>query len=194
MPYAVTVFCSARDSIDRAYFTVASDLGTALANNGWTLVFGGNNIGLMGALADSCRSAGGRVVGITPQLMVDEGISDQQCDELIVTSLMGERKHLLQHRGDAIVVLPGGLGTFEEFFETLVGRQLGYHEKPIVILNVDGFFDPLLAMLDHGMNAGFIRRASRRLYHVSTSVAETIDYLHNFCPTPAGVDPAAEAE
>lgn len=194
MPFSVTVFCSARESIDRSYFKVAVELGSALAQNQWTLVFGGNNIGLMGALANSCRSAGGRVVGITPQLMVDEGISDQECDELIVTSLMGERKHLLQQRGDAIVVLPGGLGTFEEFFETLVGRQLGYHDKPIVILNVNGFFDPLLAMLDHGIEAGFIKRASRRLYHISTSVAETIEYLRGFHPALSGVDADAAAE
>src|SRR5882762_9791059 len=131
---AVTVYCSSSRSVAPVYFDAARELGREIACAGWTLVYGGNNIGLMDAVACACRSAGGRVIGITPQLMVDEGIADPHCAELIVTTTMRERKALLEARGDAFVALPGGIGTFEEFFEVLVGRMLGYHAKPIVVL------------------------------------------------------------
>jgi uncharacterized protein (TIGR00730 family) len=131
----------------------------------------------MGALADAARAAGGKVTGITPQLLVDEGIADELCDELIVTSGMRERKALLEQRADAFVTLPGGLGTLEEVFEIIVGRMLGYHSKPIVLLNVVGYFDPLLTMIEHGIEQRFIRAKARDAYFVARDVARTIEYL-----------------
>ena len=104
----------------------------------------------MGALSDAARAAGGKVVGITPKLLVRAGIADNHCSELIVTPGMRERKALLEARGDAFIALPGGLGTFEEVFEILVGKLLGYHQKPIVLLNVAGYYAPLLEMIEHG--------------------------------------------
>jgi hypothetical protein len=190
---SVTVYLSARDAVHRDYFTAAEAMGRGIAASGWALVYGGNNIGLMRAVADGCRAAGGRVIGITPQLMVDEGIHDANC-ELTVTQTMRERKALLESRGDAFVILPGGIGTFEELFEVLVGRQLGYHSKPIVFLNTNNYYDPLLAMIEHGIEHAFIRPASRELYHVSDSVADVIDYLQAYypLPTPADIKVAAE--
>ena len=131
----------------------------------------------MDAVASAARSAGGKVVGITPRLMFDQGIVDRQCDELIVTETMRERKALLEQRGDAIIALPGGIGTFEEWFEVLVGRTLGYHDKPLVLLNVAGYYDPLLALMEHGIEQQFIRPAAREAYFVARSVGETIEYL-----------------
>jgi uncharacterized protein (TIGR00730 family) len=131
----------------------------------------------MGEIAYAVRGAGGRVVGITPQVMVDEGIGDDLCDELIVTPDMRSRKALLEQRGDAFVALPGGIGTFEELFEILVGRVLGYHAKPIVILNIGGYYDPLVAMLQHGIEHHFIRPAVRQAYFVAGSVGEAIAHL-----------------
>jgi len=143
----------------------------------------------MGVMADAARGAGGKVIGITPQLMVDKGIGDEKCDELIVTDGMRERKALLEQRGDAFVVLPGGIGTLEEVFEILVGRSLGYHKKAIVLVNVGDFFGPLLTMLEHGMKEGFIKERVRELIFVAKDVGEAVRYLKkqsDAAPPPAG--------
>src|SRR4051794_10766391 len=192
----VTVYCSSSRSVAADYFDAGRALGREIARAGWSLVYGGNNLGLMDAVACACRSAGGKVVGITPQLMVDEGIADSACAELIVTGNMRERKALLEARGDALVALPGGIGTFEEFFEVLVGRMLGYHAKPIVVLNISGYYDPLLAMMEHGIEHGFVRPKAREAYFVAATVDAAVDYLHTHGkgkpPGPvAGADPSA---
>jgi uncharacterized protein (TIGR00730 family) len=126
--HAITVYCSSSSDIAPAHFDAGRNLGAAIVRQGWTLVYGGNGIGLMGAVADAAREAGGKVVGITPQLLVDHGIADGRCDELVVTAGMRERKALLEQRADAFIALPGGLGTFEEIFEIIVGRVLGVHD------------------------------------------------------------------
>jgi cytokinin riboside 5'-monophosphate phosphoribohydrolase len=177
MVHAVTVYCSSSSHVPAVYPHAAAELGRAIAGQGWTLVYGGNCVGCMGALANAVRGAGGKVLGITPQLMVDEGIGDDACDELIVTPNMRERKALLEQRGDAFVALPGGLGTFEELFEILVGRMLGYHAKPIVLLDVAGYYDPLIAMIEHGIEHRFIRPNAREAYFVARSVDEAIAHL-----------------
>ena len=184
---AVTVYCSSSSRVAAPYVAAARELGAAIAQMHWQLVYGGNNIGCMGVLADAARAAGGRVIGITPQLMVDKGIGDQQCDELIVTEGMRERKSLLEQRGDAFAVLPGGIGTLEEVFEILVAKSLGYHHKPIVLVNVADFFHPLLTMLDHGMKEGFIREKVKDLLFVAANVPEAIEYLkrHSKAERPA---------
>jgi hypothetical protein len=174
---SITVYCSSSSRVAQAYFAAAGDLGRAIAGQGWHLVYGGNDCGCMGALANAARAAGGKVVGITPQLLVDNGIADSQCDELIVTATMRERKALLESRGDAFITLPGGLGTMEEIFEILVGKSLGYHAKPIVLLNIAGFYDPLLAMLEHGIEQQFIKPKARKILHVSTTVEGAIGHL-----------------
>ncbi|HLL89702.1 MAG TPA: TIGR00730 family Rossman fold protein, partial [Tepidisphaeraceae bacterium] len=159
------------------YFEAARELGTAIAANHWSLVYGGNALGLMKAVADAARAAGGRVVGVTPRRWVDDCTHDPDCHELIVTDDMRQRKGHMEARGDAFVALPGGLGTFEELFEVIVGRSLGYHAKPIVVLNVGGYFAPLLAMVEHGIDGGFIRPSARQLYHVSPTVPNAIAHL-----------------
>ena len=174
---AITVYCSSSAHVPRVYFDAAEQLGRAIADEGWSLVYGGNACGLMQALADGARAANGKVIGITPQSLVDKGFSDDQCDELIITTGMRERKAILESRGDAFIALPGGLGTFEEIFEIIVGRQLGYHTKPIVILNIAGYYDPLLAMLSHGVEHRFIKPASLELFDVRDDVSSTIHSL-----------------
>jgi hypothetical protein len=176
---SITVYCSSSRHVPRVYFDAAADLGTRIAREGWTLVYGGNDCGCMGALANGARAAGGKVVGITPKLLVDQGIGDHRCDELVVTAEMRQRKALLEERGDAFIALPGGLGTLEEVFEILVGRALGFHAKPIVLLNLNHFYDPLLAMLDHTIEQHFAKPAIRQLFHVAFEVEEAIAYLKN---------------
>ena len=179
---AVTVYCSSSKEIPPVYFGAGVELGTAVARENWTLVYGGNRVGLMGTVADAARAAGGRVVGITPQVLVDLGMGDDVCEEMIVTIGMRERKALLEQRGDAFVALPGGLGTFEEVFEILVGRLLGYHDKPIVLLNVADYYAPLLAMIDHGIEQRFIKPKARQAYFVAPTVAAAMDYLKSAHP------------
>ena len=176
---SVTVYCSSSRHVPVKYFEAAAELGTALAKSHFHLIYGGNRVGCMGALADAARAAGGKVIGITPQLLVDQGIADEFCDEFIVTSGMRERKALLEERGDAFVALPGGLGTFEEIFEILVAKVLGYHEKPIIFLNVSNYYDPLLAMLDHGIEQRFMKPSIREAFSVAETVNQAMEMLHD---------------
>ena len=134
----VTVFCSSSGDIEPVYLEAAAELGAAIAREGWELVYGGNNLGAMGALADGCRAAGGCVIGVTPQLFVDKGYIDKACRELIVTPDMRSRKARMEELGDAFVAMPGGFGTLEELSEMLVGRLLKYHAKPVDSLQRGG--------------------------------------------------------
>jgi uncharacterized protein (TIGR00730 family) len=174
---SVTVYCSSSSHVPDVYPRAAAELGRAIAREKWTLVYGGNCVGCMGALANGARDAGGKVLGISPQLMVDGGIGDDKCDEYIVTPDMRARKALLEQRGDAFITLPGGIGTFEEFFEILVGRVLGMHHKPVVLLDVAGYYDPLVAMFDHGIEHRFIKPKVREAYFLATTVDEAIQHL-----------------
>lgn len=182
----VTVYCSSSRNIDQAYYDAGRELGLALARRGWSLVYGGNRVGLMGVLSDAVREGGGKVIGITPQLFIDLKVHDTLADELVVSKDMRDRKAMLEQRGDAFVTLPGGLGTFEEIFEIICGKQLGYHNKPIVLLNINGYYDPLLAMIQHGVQQKFIKEKAKQLYHVSPTVADAMTYLETYKPHPLG--------
>src|SRR5213596_2689185 len=167
---AVTVYCSSSNRVNQVFNDAAAQLGRALAANHWKLVYGGNNVGMMGVLADAVRAAGGAVIGVTPQLFIDKCVHDENCEELIVTRTMRERKAAMEDRGNAFIALPGGLGTFEEIFEIICGKQLEYHDKAIVLLNIDNYFGPLLAMIEHGIELNFIKPKARELYFVARSV------------------------
>ena len=123
-----------------------------------------------------------QVVGITPRLFIDKGVDDKNCHELVVTDCMRSRKAAMEQRGDAFITLPGGLGTLEEIFEIIVGKQLGYHRKPIVLLNVDDYFAPLLAMIEHGIEQRFIKGQARQLYFVAATVDEAIEHIRTYEP------------
>lgn len=196
---SITVYCSSSKHVAPIYFDAARRLGALIAQSGWTLVYGGNRVGSMGALADAARAARGKVVGITPRLLFDKGIGDELCDELILTDDMRQRKALLDERGDAFVVLPGGVGTFEEMFEILVGRTLGYHNKPIVLLNINGYYDPLLTMMEHGLREKFIRDGTGALWEVCRDVEAAVEYLKRvrpevLAPAPEIVPPPSAIE
>lgn len=174
---SVTVYCASSSEVHPEYLDTARAVGAGIAQAGWTLVYGGNRVGCMLAVAEGARSAGGRVVGVTPQIFVDLGYHDTAADELIVTKTMAERKTMLAERADAFVALPGGLGTYEELFEQLVNRQLRYHDKPIVVLNLRGYFNPLRDMIEHGISEQFIKPKARELMQLVNSVEEAIQIL-----------------
>lgn len=181
---SVTVYCSSSSAVAPHFTEAAVATGRAIAAQNWTLIYGGNLVGMMKTLSDACRAAGGRVVGVTPQLLVDKGIHDTLCDELLVTACMRERKKLMEERGDAFLTLPGGLGTFEEIFEIIVAKQLGYHSKPIVLLNTGSYFDPLLAMIEHGIQQNFIKSKSRNLFFVAEDISGAIHHFQTYTPPP----------
>jgi uncharacterized protein (TIGR00730 family) len=173
----VTVYCASSTKLAGVYREAASELGRAIARRGWGIVYGGDRTGLMGAVADGCHGEGGNVVGIMPQLLFDTGIANERCHEMVVARDMRHRKEMLESRGDALVALPGGLGTLEELFEVVVGKHLGFHAKPIVLLNIAGYYNPLLTMIEHGIEHRFIRPEQRELYFVAGSVEDAIEYL-----------------
>jgi cytokinin riboside 5'-monophosphate phosphoribohydrolase len=178
----LTIYTSSSDAVDERYRVAARSVAERIGERGDELVYGGTAVGLMGVLASTVRSAGGRVTGVLPQLMADRGLADAGCDELIVTEDMAGRKQLMIERADAFVALPGGFGTLEELFEVLTLKQLGYHAKPIVLLDVDGFFAPLLTMFEHLFEQRFARPEYAGLYHVATDAAGLFDHLDTYDP------------
>lgn len=174
---SLTLYCSSSTSLDPHFAVAAREAGRLTAERGITLVYGGGGIGLMGDAARAAKSAGGRVEGIITQKLVDLEQAWDGCDEMIVVDTMRERKRILMERGDAFLVLPGGLGTFEEFFETLVARQLGDHHKPIAVLDDHCYFGPLRALIEHAVRERFVRPAVRELVQFGASLPNLLDWL-----------------
>jgi hypothetical protein len=178
----ICVFCASSDAVEACYFDAAAELGAEITRRNYGLVYGGASVGLMRAVAHAVHAGGGHVVGIIPESIHDMGIAYEAADELVVTRTMGERKAAMHERSEAFVVLPGGFGTLEEFFEVLTLRQLRYHNKPIVLLNVNGFFDPLLALFEHLYSGRFARAEHQSLYHVASTAAEAVAYIASYQP------------
>lgn len=185
---SVTVYCSSSSALEPQFADEARTLGCSIAEYGLTFVYGGGSIGLMGQSARSCKSHGGSVVGIITGKLDELEHGWRGCDELQIVESMQERRRLMMDRGDAYIVLPGGLGTYEEFFEVLVARQLGDHVKPIVIVNQDGYYEPLIAMIDHGIEHKFIRPAIRDALIVVDHAADALTSL--MAHQPQRHDPA----
>tara|TARA_R110002020_G_scaffold364263_3_gene576594 strand:+ start:11857 stop:12471 length:615 start_codon:yes stop_codon:yes gene_type:complete len=159
---SICVYCGSQPGRDTAYKTAAQTLGRAMAENGIDLVYGGGTKGIMGAVADAVMSAGGKAIGIIPEFLMDKEASRHslgKLSELHVTRNMHERKHMMFERSDAFVTLPGGIGTLEEIIEIMTWAQLGRHTKPMVFANINGFWDPLNALIGHMTGEGFIHTA-----------------------------------
>ena len=154
--FSICVYCGSRPGENALFAQTARAVGTWIGANGGQLVYGGGRSGLMGTVADATQAAGGRVVGVIPQSLVDKEHARHACDELHIVRTMHERKALMAERSNAFMALPGGLGTFEELCEVWTWRQLGYHDKPIGLLNVAGYYDAMLAFLQHSVASGFI--------------------------------------
>jgi hypothetical protein len=173
----VCVYCGSSSGNDLAYANAARELGTALAQRGLGLVYGGGRVGLMGTIADAVLAAGGEVIGIIPEALVKMEVAHHGLADLRVVQSMHERKALMVDLCDAFIALPGGYGTLDEFCEVLTWAQLGLHQKPHGLLNVRGYFDSLLAFFDHAVATGFIRPAHREFIHTSTDVNQLLDLL-----------------
>jgi uncharacterized protein (TIGR00730 family) len=171
------VFCSSSDAVAPEYFAVATELGAAMAARKITLIYGGGQVGLMGAVARAVHQHGGRVHGVIPAYLRTRELAYEASDELLVTPDLRARKAAMEERADAFVALPGGFGTLEEILEVLTLKQLGRHHKPIAFLNTNGFFDPLLAQFERLFAGQFAKPDYRAYYHVVSKVSDLFERL-----------------
>ena len=175
----VCVYSASSTKIDQTYFDAAKELGTLLAQHHINLVNGAGCIGLMAASADATLAAGGTVTGIIPHFMVEQNWHHKGLTQLIETETMHERKRMMADMSDGIIALPGGCGTLEELLEIITWKQLGIFLNPIVVLNINGFYDPLLEMLDRAVEGNFMRPEHKKIWEVATTPQEAIDFLYS---------------
>ena len=178
----VCVFGASSANIDARYADDARELGRCLAENGWRCVNGGGSVGLMGAVTDGTLDAGGEVTGVIPKFMVDNGWCYDRLEDVVVTADMHQRKQIMSEMADAVIALPGGVGTLEELLETLTWRQLGLVKTPIIILNSLGYYDNLLSMLSHAIDEGFMKQSHARLWQVAITPQQAIALLDDCQP------------
>ena len=174
----VCIYSASSTKIAPVYFAVAEELGRLLASKGINLINGAGSIGLMGTTSNAALAAGGTVTGVIPRFMVEQNWHHNGLTQLIETETMHERKQLMAEMSDGVIALPGGCGTMEELLEIITWKQLGLYLKPIIILNVQGFYDPLLEMLQRAIDGNFMRPEHRAIWLVATSAQEAIDLLH----------------
>jgi uncharacterized protein (TIGR00730 family) len=184
------VYCGSSGAVAAPYRAAASELGTGIAAAGIDLVFGGGRVGLMGLLADAALAAGSRVTGVIPARLCDAEVAHRDVTELVVVANMHERKRLMAERADAFAILPGGIGTLDEMFEALSWRQLKLHEKPIFLVDIGGYWTPLLGLLGHIVEKGFAGPATLGMVHVVASVRALLEALTRV-PTTAPIDTEA---
>ncbi|MBE6720552.1 MAG: TIGR00730 family Rossman fold protein [Ruminococcaceae bacterium] len=177
----ICVFGAASVLIDKKYIDAVEEMGEHLAKNGHDLVFGSGSTGLMGAAARGFRKGGGKTHGVIPEFFKEDlsEFVDFNCDKMTYTESMRERKAVMEDAADAFIITPGGIGTFEEFFEVLTLKQLGRHRKPIVIYNIDGYYDNMIAAMEHSMEEGFIKETCKSLYSVFNDLDGMIHYIEN---------------
>lgn len=182
MSFSICVYCGSRDGVDPIFAQTATTLGTEMAARGIRLVYGAGDVGLMGRVARAAQTAGGRTFGVIPTHLLEREVGKVDLTTFIVTETMHERKKVMLMNADAVIVLPGGAGSLDEFFEVLTWAQLGLHAKPIVVLNIAGYWDPLVALLDHVIALGFAEPSLRDFVTVADDVPSALEA----CLVPAG--------
>ena len=183
---SLCVYCGASTGHDPIYANAARSLGREMVVHGLSLVYGGGHVGLMGIIADAVLEAGGEVTGVIPKALMDTEVGHERLTHLLVVKDMHERKALMAEHADGFIAMPGGIGTLEELFEALTWAQLGFHEKPVGLFNVNGFYDKLIEFLDHQTSQGFLRAEHKNLLMIHTEPTVLIEALKNFT-MPAGV-------
>lgn len=176
----ICVFCASSQEVPQIYIDAARELGELIADIGSSCICGAGRTGLMLAVTEGVFSRGGSVIGVIPQFMVDRKWHHKNLSEIIITDDMHSRKQIMSERADAVIALPGGCGTFEELLEAITWRQLGIYHNPIVILNINGFYNPLLEMFDKAINENFMKPSNRDLWMVASTPKEAVDMLLNY--------------
>ena len=185
---SICVYCGSRPGELPAYSEAARRVGHEIGRRGWQLVYGGGRAGLMGVVADAALGAGAPVIGVIPQSLMGRELGHRGLTELHVVQTMHERKMMMAERSDAFLALPGGIGTFEELFEVWSWRQLGYHDKPLGLLNVAGYYDALLGFLDHSKTHGFMSTQQTELLQVDVEPLPLLERLGKLAPLASGLD------
>ncbi len=175
----ICVYGAASKEIAEPFIEAGHALGFELAKRGHSLIFGGGDHGMMGAVARGAHDGGGHITGIQPSFFNVDGVLYSLCDEYIYTDTMRERKQMMEDKSDAFIVTPGGVGTYEEFFEILTLKQLGRHRKPIVILNTDGYYDPMLSMMQNAVDERFINEKNLLLFYLTDDIQKALDHVEN---------------
>lgn len=183
--FSLCVYCGSRTGATPAYTDLAREVGHWIGEHRGQLVYGGGRSGLMGVVANAALEAGARVVGVIPQALVDREQAHRGCTELLIVDTMHERKRIMAERSNSFLALPGGIGTFEEFFETWTWRQIGYHDKPLGLLNHGGYYDSMLQFLRHGVSQGFMDDAQMRLIEIGDSAPSLLRKLIESAGLPA---------
>jgi cytokinin riboside 5'-monophosphate phosphoribohydrolase len=176
----ICVFCSSSNGVSECYFEVAERLGILIARDNHTLIYGGANVGLMEKIACTVRNHHGKILGVIPQKIYDKNLFSDHPDELLVTATMDERKAIMRDRSDAFIALPGGFGTLEEVIEVITLKQLDYHRKPIVFLNINSFFDDLFTQFEKSFSEHFAKENYRKLYYITDSPEDAISYISEY--------------
>ncbi len=175
---SVCIYCASSTQIDKAYFQAAHELGVLLAQKGIRLINGAGSIGLMREVSDATLEAGGEVIGVIPEFMVEQGWHHTGLSKLHITQSMHERKQLMAELSEGVIALPGGCGTMEELLEIITWKQLGLYPHPIVILNTNGFFNPLLGMLEQAIEQHFMRKEHKAIWQVADTPEKAIEFLY----------------
>ena len=179
---SVCVYCGSSFGVKPVYANAAQSFGRALVEAGLTLVYGGGRVGLMGTIADEVLAAGGRAIGVIPELLVNKEVGHRGLSELHVVPDMHQRKKMMADLSDAFVALPGGAGTLEELFEVYTWAQLGYHHKPVALYNIEGYYDPLITMLEHTVQEGFMHQTYFDILQIDVDAAALIDKIKRYQP------------
>lgn len=188
IPFSVCVYCGSRLGNKPGYQALAQALGTAIGQRGWQLVYGGGRAGLMGTVADATLKAGGRVVGVIPESLMKLEVGHAGLTELHVVDSMHSRKQLMAERSDAFIAMPGGIGTFEELFEVWTWRHLGYHDRPLGLLDTEGYWLPMMAFLQHSVAEGFMGADQMTMLRVDDDIERLLDAMAAGSGVDSGVD------
>jgi uncharacterized protein (TIGR00730 family) len=186
--FSVCVYCGSRAGTDPVFAQAARAVGAEIGRRGWELVYGGGKVGLMGVVADAVLENGGRVVGVIPRILMEREVGHRGLHELHVVETMHQRKQMMAERSSVFIALPGGIGTMEELFEVWTWRQIGYHDQPIGLLNVSGYYDALLSFLQGSVACGFLESAQLQAVAVDDRPQALLDTLHRRAASATGAD------
>lgn len=176
------VYGAASNAISQEFISKTEELGREIARRGHNMVYGAGANGLMGAAARGCHEGGAHIIGVAPEFFNADGVLFPHCDELIRTDTMRERKRVMEDYADGFIIVPGGIGTYEEFFEILTLKQLSRHNKPMVVFNINGYYDTMQEFMHNGIKHNFMKEGCLELYKVCTEIDEIFDYIDNYKP------------
>ena len=190
----VCVFASSCNYLEEIYYKEASELGKLLVQNSFDMIYGGSSLGLMWACAEQIKLNGGKIIGVMPEKLYNLGVHTDQCVELIVTNGIRDRKAKMDELSDAVIALPGGFGTLEELTEMIVQKQLGYNNKPIVLLNTNGFYNQLEEFFENIIMQNFAHKKSKDLYFIAQNPESAVSYIKNYIPKDCVISKASVYE